>query len=214
MSLSATFTLLNISSDNDSTTSLGSLFQCLCPGFSQDRVNFHQNPGRGTAGRADPTPTWPNRVGYSMPCAVMLGSGGQGGAGGSHSWLGRAQRRCGPREQFCSAGLFCVIPSSVSLLFLFPLFAVLLNCPYPDPPVSACFLSILLCTPVGGGAAAWRFCCRLQPKPEQLDNSFSEEIFPNIQSKPPHAQLEAISSHPITSYLGKETNKHSAINSN
>jgi len=22
---------------------------------------------------------------------------------------------------------------------LFPLFAVLLNCPYPDPPVSACF---------------------------------------------------------------------------
>jgi len=28
---------------------------------------------------------------------------------------------------------------SVSLFFLFPLFAVLLNCPYPDPPVSACF---------------------------------------------------------------------------
>jgi len=25
------------------------------------------------------------------------------------------------------------------LLLLFPLFAVLLNCPYPDPPVSACF---------------------------------------------------------------------------
>jgi len=24
-------------------------------------------------------------------------------------------------------------------LLLFPLFAVLLNCPYPDPPVSACF---------------------------------------------------------------------------
>jgi len=27
------------------------------------------------------------------------------------------------------------------LLLLFPLFAVLLNCPYPDPPVSACFFS-------------------------------------------------------------------------
>jgi len=25
-------------------------------------------------------------------------------------------------------------------LFLFPLFAVLFNCPYPDPTVSACFL--------------------------------------------------------------------------
>ena len=39
----------------------------------------------------------------------------------------------------CSAVLCCVFSSSVSLLFLFPLFAVLLNCPYPHPPVSACF---------------------------------------------------------------------------
>jgi len=44
----------------------------------------------------------------------------------------------GSGERLCSAGLFCVFPFSVSLLFLFPLFAVLLNCPYPDPPVSAC----------------------------------------------------------------------------
>jgi len=44
-----------------------------CPGFVQERVNFHQNPGRDTAGQADPT--WPNRPGYSIPCAVMLGSG-------------------------------------------------------------------------------------------------------------------------------------------
>jgi len=42
------------------------------------------------------------------------------------------------------------------------------------------------------------------------DQSFSKEIFPNIQSKPPPAQLEAISSHPITSYLGEETNTHLA----
>ena len=35
------------------------------------------------------------------------------------------------------------------------------------------------------------------------DHSFSKEIFPNIQSKPPLKQLEAISSHPITSYLGE-----------
>jgi len=33
----------------------------------------------------------------------------------------------------------CVFSCSVSLLFLFPLFAVLLNCSYPNPPVSACF---------------------------------------------------------------------------
>ncbi|KAK4818640.1 hypothetical protein QYF61_016611 [Mycteria americana] len=43
-----------------------------------------------------------------------------------------------------------------------------------------------------------------QPVP-MLDNPFSEEKFPNIQSKPPLAQLEAISSCPITCYLGEET---------
>jgi len=44
-----------------------------CPGFGQDRVNFHQEPGGDTAGRADPT--WPNRAGYSIPCAVMSSFG-------------------------------------------------------------------------------------------------------------------------------------------
>jgi len=109
------------------------------------------------------TPTRPNRAGYSIPCAVMLGSSGGSCGVGTLSRLRRAQRRFGPRERFCSAGLFCVFPFSVSLLLLFPLFAVLLNCPYPDPPVFCLFLSVLLRTPVRGGAAAWHFCCRLQP---------------------------------------------------
>ncbi|KAK4833094.1 hypothetical protein QYF61_027760 [Mycteria americana] len=46
-----------------------------------------------------------------------------------------------------------------------------------------------------------------QPVP-MLDNPFGEVKFPNIQSKPPLAQLEAISSHPITCYLGEETDPH------
>ncbi|KAK4831375.1 hypothetical protein QYF61_017506 [Mycteria americana] len=46
-----------------------------------------------------------------------------------------------------------------------------------------------------------------QPVP-MLDNSLGEEKFPNIQSKPPLAQLEAISSCPITCYLGEETDPH------
>ncbi|KAK4830313.1 hypothetical protein QYF61_009818 [Mycteria americana] len=46
-----------------------------------------------------------------------------------------------------------------------------------------------------------------QPVPT-LDNPFSEEVVPNIQSKPPLAQLEAISSCPITCYLGEETDPH------
>ena len=110
----------------------------MCPGFGQDRVNFHQNPGRDTAKRADPT--WPNRAGYSIPCAIMLGSG-WGEVGGSNSlatWehVAAVGESCSLR----STVLFCVFSLSVSLLLLlFPLFAVLLNYPYPDPPVSACF---------------------------------------------------------------------------
>ncbi|KAK4820051.1 hypothetical protein QYF61_017897 [Mycteria americana] len=46
-----------------------------------------------------------------------------------------------------------------------------------------------------------------QPVP-MLDNPLSEEKFPNIQSKPPLAQLETISSCPITCYLGEETDPH------
>ncbi|KAK4832683.1 hypothetical protein QYF61_025144 [Mycteria americana] len=46
-----------------------------------------------------------------------------------------------------------------------------------------------------------------QPVP-MLDNPLSEEIFPNIQSKPPLEQLEAICSHPATCYLEEETDPH------
>ncbi|KAK4808595.1 hypothetical protein QYF61_009898 [Mycteria americana] len=46
-----------------------------------------------------------------------------------------------------------------------------------------------------------------QPVP-MLDNPFSEEKFPNIQTKPPLAQLETISSCPITCYLGEGTDPH------
>ena len=49
--------------------SLQKLEKISCPGFGQDRVNFHQNPGRGTAGWAGPTPTWPDRAGYSIAWA-------------------------------------------------------------------------------------------------------------------------------------------------
>jgi len=109
-----------------------------CPGFGQDRVNFHQTPGRDTAGWADPT--WPNRVGYSIPCAVMLGSGGRE-QGGGNSLAAREHAAAAVVESgsVVRSVLFSVFPLSVSLLLLFPLFAVMLNCPYPYPPVSACF---------------------------------------------------------------------------
>ncbi|KAK4824973.1 hypothetical protein QYF61_022499, partial [Mycteria americana] len=40
-----------------------------------------------------------------------------------------------------------------------------------------------------------------------------QKIVPNIQSKPPLAQLEAISSCPITCYLGEEIDPHLATTS-
>jgi len=43
-----------------------------------------------------------------------------------------------------------------------------------------------------------------------LDNPFSEEIFPNIQYKPPLAQLEAICSCRMAFYFGEETDTHLA----
>ncbi|KAK4823028.1 hypothetical protein QYF61_024830 [Mycteria americana] len=46
-----------------------------------------------------------------------------------------------------------------------------------------------------------------QPVP-MLHNPFNEVKFPNTLSKPPLVQLEAISSHPITCYLGEETDPH------
>jgi len=91
-------------------------------------VNFHQNPGRGTAGWADPSPTWPNRAGYSIPCAVMLGSGGGGGVArqelthGSGGHSGSSVRESGSvlRALFCGFvlcnPLFCIVVVPVPLV--------------------------------------------------------------------------------------------------
>jgi len=85
----------------------------------------------------------------------MLGSGG-GELRGGNSLVARGGGRGGRLSVLCS--LCCVFSLSVSLLLLFPLFAVLLNCPYPDPPVFCLFLFILLHTPARGGAAMLHFC--------------------------------------------------------
>ena len=119
-----------------------------CPGFSQDRVNFSREHSR--AG-------WPNLAKQSRVFHTMCHHAGfwLGGDGGQEVGCAQEHARSSKRWEclcgFCS--LCCIFSLSVSLLLLFPFFAVLLNCPYPDPPVFACFLSILFPTPVGGGAA-------------------------------------------------------------
>ena len=140
-----------------------------CPGFGQDSVNFPQNPGRGTARWSGPTPTWPNRAGYSVPRAVMLGSSEGGSAAGTHSRLGSVWRRsCSGERLSVSCGSCCVFSLSVSLLFLFPFVCCSVKLSLYRPTSFCLFLSILLRTPTGGGAAAWRFCCRRQSKPKHV----------------------------------------------
>ena len=59
------------------------------------------------------------------------------------SWLGGARRRCcwGERLSGSCGSLLCFLLICTVVVTVFPLFAVLLNCPYPDPPVSASFFS-------------------------------------------------------------------------
>jgi len=139
-----------------------------CPELGQDRVNFHQNPGRGTVGWTGPTPTWPNRAGYSIPCAVMLGSGGGWGWCGGNSLT--ARERVAP-VVFGRATLWLVWFVSCFLLFCIVIVPVPSVCcsvklPLSRPTCFCLFLSILLRTLAGEGAAASRFCCRWQLKPK------------------------------------------------
>jgi len=74
---------------------------------------------------------------HVLPCWVLV----WGELGGGNSLTAR---ECtvvvvGESSSVSCAVLCCVFSLSVSLSLLFPLSAVLLNCPYPDPPVFACF---------------------------------------------------------------------------
>jgi len=112
-------------------------------------------------------PTWPNRARYSIPCDVTLGSGGGGGAAGTHR--GSGARGAGAVRESGSVVRVCVVFSpylyhccccSLCLLFL-------LNCPYPDPPVSASFFPFSSAPRRWEGRPRGAFCCRRQPKPRQ-----------------------------------------------
>jgi len=133
-----------------------------CSGFGQDRVNFHRTPGRGTARQADPT--WPNRAGYSMPCALMLGSRG-GDLGDRNSLVARERGRRSSSGERLSVlcGLCCTFLLISIVVVTVPLVCCSVKLPLSLPTSFCLFLSILPCTPAGGGVAAWRFCCRLQP---------------------------------------------------
>ena len=116
-----------------------------CPGFGQDRVNFHRTPGRGTAGGWGLTPPGQTEPGvpYPVPSRWVPGRGGGGAAQRSGNWLSRlggTRLRCcaGERLSGSCGSLLCFL-LICTVVVPVCLFAVLLNCPYPDPPVSASF---------------------------------------------------------------------------
>ena len=103
----------------------------MCPGFVWDSVNFHA-PVKHTAGRL--TQNWPNKRGIPYPvlsCTVLSRGSWPGGR---QLQLGRAWG-IGRWELLCAFRCLICIFLSVLVLLLFASFTVLLNCPYPNPPV-------------------------------------------------------------------------------
>jgi len=113
---------------------------------------------------------WPNpNLAKQSPVFHTMGRragfrwGGQRGGNSLAAREGSAAVRSERAGLFCGFvlcnPLFCIV---VPVLFV----CCSVKLPLSRPTSFCLFLSILLRTPVGGGAAAWRFCCRLQPKPK------------------------------------------------
>jgi len=114
-------------------------------------------------------PTWPNRARYSIPCDVIAGfRWGRGGPAGTHSWLGRVRRQSCSGERVCGVVWFVLCFLLIcTVVVVVPFVCCSVKLPLSQPTSFCLFLFILLRTPAGGGVAAWRFCCRRQPKPKQ-----------------------------------------------
>jgi len=80
---------------------------------------------------------------------------------GGHS--GGAVRESGSVLWALFCGFVLCIPLFCIVVVIVPFVCCSVKLPLSRPTGFCLFLSILLRTPVGGGAATWRFCYRLQP---------------------------------------------------
>jgi len=101
---------------------------------------------------------------------------GGGSTVGTHSRLGSVPVLSG-RTALWGRVVFLCIPLICIVVVTVPSVCCSVKLLLSRPTSFCLFLSILLCTVAGGGAAAWRFCCRRQPKPEQTN-------LPLVKAKP------------------------------
>jgi len=105
--------------------------------------------------------------------------GGSGGAGtlshgsGALGSGGRGERLC------CAVCFVLCIPLICIVVVPVPFVCCSVKLPLSRPSSFCLFLSILLRTPAGGRAAAWRFCCRPQPN----HNTGTQEEFTTFSSE-------------------------------
>jgi len=93
---------------------------------------------------------------------------------GGHSGGSVRESRSVLRALFCwfvlCIPLFCIA------VVIVPFAYCSVKLPLSRPTGFCLFLSILLRTPAGGGAAAWRFCCRLQPNLNNWSPAAGSEV--------------------------------------
>jgi len=154
----------------------------VCPGFGQDRAHFHQKPGEDTTGRADPT--WSNRTGYSIPCAVVLGSRLGEVAGGK---LIAAQECMGHRvvRVALCISLFVLYTLLISIVFVIVCFICCsAKLPLPRPTSFLPFSSHYPPHPSGGEGPYSHhvaFCCQPQPKCNTVEKHKSSILYDGIR---------------------------------
>jgi len=122
------------------------------------RIHEGTQPGRLTR----PGQTEQGIPYHVPPCCVL---GGGSWAAGSQSRLGSVWRRRAVRVticvlQFCF--VFYILLIGIIVVTV-PFFCCSVKLPLSRPTSFCLFLSILLRTPAGRGAATWHFCCQPQP---------------------------------------------------
>ena len=141
------------------------------PGQGQFSPDSRKGHSRGVG--ADPT--WPNRARYSIPCAVMLGSGcGGGSTAWTHSRLGSAWCQSCLWERVCCSSLCHIFSLSVSLLLLFPLFCCSVKLPVSRPTT---FLPVYFHSPPHRGRGRSGRVALLLPAAAETKQEFKVRIF-------------------------------------